>query len=106
LAIVSFIIAGLWYGFAVVFKHMTPGKLALLSLAIGILPFATAMLGVGLARAVGGQVDARGASGCVLFGRDLNPLVYTLFMSHWGVLVTGGSAMIGLTGAGIWALIN
>jgi hypothetical protein len=106
LAIVSFICAGIGLVISVVFKDMTPGKLALLSLAIGIFPIGIAMLGAGLARVAGGQVDARGASGCVLFGRDLNSLVYTLFMMHWLVMFTGGFAVFGLMSAGIWALIK
>lgn len=79
LAIVSFICAGIGLIISVVFKDMTPGKLALLSLAIGVLPLGIAMLGAGLARISGGQVDARGASGCILFGWDLNSLVSTVY---------------------------
>lgn len=106
LAIASFICVGIGLIISVVFKDMTPGKLALLSLAIGIFPLGIAMLGAGLARISGGQVDARGASGCVLFGRDLNSLVYTLFMTHWLVMFTGGLAVFGLMGAGVLALIK
>jgi len=106
LTIVSFFIAGIGLISSVVFKDMTPGKLALLSLAIGVLPIATTMLGVGLARISGGQVNAGGVSGCVLFGRDFNSLVYTLFMSHWLVIFTGGFAVFGLMWAGVWALIQ
>lgn len=106
LAIVSFIVAGIGLISSVIFKNMTPGKLALLSLTIGLLPLGIAMLGAGLARISGGHVDASGARDCYLLGLDLNNLVYTLFMCYWGVFLTGGLAMFGLIGSGIWAVLR
>jgi hypothetical protein len=106
LSIVSFVVSGIWWGLSVILKNMTPGGLALLSLFVGVLPLIVAILGAGLAKILKGHVDARGARDCFLFGFDLNGLVYVLFMSYWGVFLTGGLAMFGLIGSGIWAALR
>lgn len=106
LSVVGFVVSGLWWGLSIMLKNMTPGSLALLSLFVGVLPFIVAIMGAGLAKILGGHVDASGARDCFLFGFDLNNLVYGLFMSYWGVFLTGGLAMFGLMGSGIWAVLR
>jgi hypothetical protein len=78
-SLIAFVIAALWWLLAEIFRDMTPGGLALLSLGVGILD-------------------------CFFLGFDLNNLVYAFFMSYWAVFLTGGLAVFGLIGSGIWAI--
>lgn len=103
LAIVGFFISAVWWVLSVM--NLTPGRLALLSLLIGVFPMILAFLGTALAKVSGGHVDASEVRDCFLFGFDLNNLVYTLFMCHWAVIFTGGLAIFGLMASGLWALI-
>ena len=103
-AIGGFFISAVWCVLSVV--DLTPGRLALLSLLIGVFPLVLAFLGAGLAKILGGHVDAGGVRDCFFLGLDLNNLVYTLFMCHWGVIFTGGLAVFGLMASGVWALFT
>lgn len=105
-ALVGLVLAGLWWGGAMLLVQMTPGKLALFSIAIGAAPLIIAACGSGLAHALGGTVDASGARNCFFLGINLGPTVYNLFMSFWLALFTGGVAMLGLMGSGIWAIVR
>lgn|SRR5690554_1068509 len=104
LAIVGFFISAVWWFLAML--NLTPGRLALLSLFVGVFPLLLAFIGTGIAKISGGHVDASGVKDCFLFGLNLNNLVYTLFMFHWAVIFTGGLAALGLMASGIWALIR
>lgn len=104
LAIVGFIVSAIWWALSII--NLTPGRLALLSLFIGVFPLILAFLGAGLAKISGGHVDASGVKDCSVLGFDLNNLVYTLFMCHWAVIFTGGLAIFGLMASGLWALIT
>lgn len=106
LALVAFVVSALWWVFSGILRDMTPGGLALLSLGIGFLPLVVSALGAGLAKILGGRIDASGAKDCFFLGFDLNNLVYALFMSYWVVFLTGGLAMFGLIGSGIWAVLR
>jgi hypothetical protein len=103
-SLIAFVIAALWWLLAEIFRDMTPGGLALLSLGVGILPLGVSALGAGLAKILGGRIDASGAKDCFFLGFDLNNLVYAFFMSYWAVFLTGGLAVFGLIGSGIWAI--
>jgi hypothetical protein len=105
-ALVGFAIAGIWWLVAKLATQMSPADLAYLSILIGIAPFVLAIMGAGLARISGGSVNAAGAENCKAFGIDLNNLVYGLFMSYWLVFFTGGIAVFGLIGSGLWAIFN
>lgn len=105
-SVVGFAIAGIGWLVENIFAQMTPSRLAYFSILFGISPFALAILGAGLARITGGNVTAAGAENCKVLGIDLNGLVYALFMSYWLVFFTGGLAVFGLIGSGIWAIFN
>jgi hypothetical protein len=105
-SLIAFVISALWWAFAEILRDMTPGSFALLSLGIGFLPLVVSALGAGLAKILGGRIDASGAQGCFFLGFDLNNLVYALFMSYWAVFLSGGLAMFGLIGSGIWAALR
>lgn len=104
LAVVGFFVSAVWWVLSVI--DLTPGRLALLSILIGVFPMVLALLGVGLAKISGGHVDASESRGCFFLGFDLNNLVYTLFMCHWAVIFTGGFAVFGLLASGLWALFT
>src|SRR5690606_27032988 len=100
------IVAGLWWCLTALLETTTPGGLAALSILFGVAPFLLTVLAVVLARLLGGSVNASGASDCRLLGFNLNAFVHSLFMSYWLVLFTGGIAILGLIGSGIWAILQ
>lgn len=106
IAVLGLVIAALWWGAAMVSAQLTPGKLALASGIFGVAPLVVAAVGSGAAHLLGGTVGANGARGCFFLGIDVGSIVYTLFMSYWLVLFTGGLAMMGLMGSGVWALVR
>lgn len=106
LALVISIVAGLWWCMTALLEATTPAGLAVLSILFGVAPFLLTTLAVVLARLLGGSVNASGASNCHLLGLNLNSFVHSLFMSYWFVLFTGGVAIFGLIGSGIWALLH
>lgn len=106
LSITGGLIAGLWWSGTAVFSHLSPGRLALASVVVGPLPLLLSALSVLLARILGGSVDARGANVPTLRGVNLNGLIYTLFMSYWGMFITVGLSVLGLMASGVWALIR
>lgn len=105
-SVVGFAIASIGWLAAKLFAQMSPAGLACFSIVFGISPFALAILGAGLARITGGNVTAAGAENCKVLGMNLNGLVYALFMSYWLVFFTGGIAVFGLIGSGIWAIFS
>lgn len=84
----------------------TPGKLALISVVIGPIPLLIALLGAGIAKMIGGTLDAAKVENCIVFGVDIGNVLYTMFMMHWLMIFTGGFAVLGLMASGIWALVN
>lgn len=105
-AFVGFSVAGIGWLITKLTEQMKPADLAYLSLLFGIAPFVLAIFGSVLARITGGTVNAAGAENCKAFGMDLNHLVYALFMSYWLVFFTGGIAVLGLIGSGLWAIFS
>lgn len=85
---------------------MTPFKLAVLSLAVGLFPLLLSLCGMVLARCLNCKVNAAGAEKCMVFGVDISNVLYTLFMMHWLTIFSGGLAVYGLIGAGIWAWLQ
>ena len=85
--------------------QLTPGKLALISMALGPLPLVIAMIGAGVAKMIGGDLSSAGVENCIVFGVDIGNVLYTMFMMGWLLMFTGGLAMIGLFVSGIWALV-
>lgn len=106
LALTGFGLYAIVWAFQAIQPAFTPARLALVSIILGIAPLALSMFGVILARLLGGSVDARGAFDCRLAGVDLSSFVYTLFMSYWLTILTGGLAFLGLLASAVWALLN
>ncbi len=106
LALVLSIVAGLWWCLTTLLEVTTPIGLTVISILFGVAPFLLTVLAVVLARLLGGSVSASGANNCQLLGFNLNAFVHSLFMSYWYVLFTGGIAIFGLIGSGIWALLH
>ncbi len=97
--------AGVSWLWAISGVQLTPGKLALISVVLGPLPLVIAMIGAGVAKMIGGNLDAAKAENCILFGVDIGGVLYIMFMMGWLMMFTGGLAMIGLFVSGIWALV-
>ena len=106
LALVISMVAGLWWCLTSLLEAITPIGLAVISILFGVAPFLLTVLAVVLARLLSGSVNASGANNCHLLGFNLNTFVHSLFMSYWCVLFTGGIAIFGLIGSGIWALLR
>lgn len=87
-------------------EQLTPGKLALISVVIGPVPLLIALLGAGIAKMIGGNLDAAKVENCKVFGIDIGNILYGMFMMHWFTIFTGGLAMIGLMVSGIWKLVS
>ena len=83
---------------------MTPGRLALLSVVVGVFPLAVAALGSLIAHLKGCRLSEAAAEPCYVLGIDISGLLYTMFMFAWLTMFTGGIAVIGLMVSGIWAL--
>lgn len=105
LAFIVSIVAGLWWCVAALVQATTPAELAVLCILFGVAPFLLTILAVVLARLLGGSVNASGANNCHLLGFNFNGFIHSLFMSYWLVFFTGGIALVGLIGSGIWALL-
>lgn len=105
-AVIAIIAAGVWWSFSLLFANATPGKLALICLAIGPAPLLFTALSSAIAALIGGTVDASGTRNCVFLGLDLGPLLHALFMAYWLVFVSAGLAFLGLMGSGIWAIFR
>ena len=106
IAIIGLLVAGLWWMVPYLFASITPGWLAILSIGVGVFPIVLSALASLTAKAMGGSVSASGADNCILLGRDIGSLIYTLFMSYMLAYFTVGLAVLGLIGSGIWAIIR
>lgn len=106
LAIIGLIAAGIWWCLLILIAHVSPGSLALISLAFGISPLLVASLAGFIASRIGGTLNAAGAENCIFMGRDIGSILYTMFMMHWLTIFTGGIAVFGLIGSGLWAIFR
>lgn len=99
-AIVALLVAGAWWlGTEVI---VTPRRLVIISVVIAVLPLTLAFLASAIARAIGGTLHEGGYQDCTLLGFDLGPVLYQLFVMAWLSVFSGGLAIFGLIGAGIW----
>lgn len=83
---------------------MTPWKLAILSAVIGALPLLIALLAGFIAGRLGCEMNEGGVSPCMLWGRDIGPTLYGMFMMGWLAMLSLPAGFIGVIGAGVWAL--
>lgn len=109
-AIIGLFVAGCWW-LLMWLSHtlfggerLTPGRLAMLSLAIGPLPLLGPLAASVITRLVGGDVSAAGTTNCKVFGVEIGGLVYSLFMMYFLCFFTFGLMFLGLMASGIWAL--
>lgn len=82
---------------------MTPVRLAVISIVLGLLPLAIAFIGAMLAEILGGTQKGGGVSQCYLFGKDISGILYGMMTMHWLVIFTGGIAVFGVIASVIWA---
>ena len=108
LAIAIFIFLGVlgWWLFADVLQIDTPGQLAIYCLIFGPLPLVLPVSAEFAVRALGGNISARGRSECFLLGFNIGPLLENLLMAYLLLYLTGGLAVLGLLGSGIWWLFE
>ena len=84
---------------------MTPLRLAVVSILIGILPFLSAILASLMAAACGCEISEAGVTGkCMLFGADISSTLYSMTVLAWFGMITMPLAVVGLVAAGIWAI--
>lgn len=82
---------------------MTPTRLAVISIVIGVLPLLIALLGSVMASLLGCEQNGGGISQCYFCGKDIGSLLYGMMMMHWLVIITGGIAVWGVLASVIWA---
>ncbi|AZZ91566.1 hypothetical protein EUZ85_12860 [Hahella sp. KA22] len=85
---------------------MTPLSLAILSIVVGIFPLLVASLAKAIARSLGGSLSEADCESCMLFGRDISPILYRMFVFAWLSMFTLGLGMLGVMGAIAWALLS
>ena len=102
--------SGIWYAvrwIAPLFTfHFTPGRLAIVSIVIGVFPLAVGLLASLIARLLGCQLNEGGVSECKVWGRDIGPLLYAMFVFTWMTMFTMGFAVFGIIGSVIWAFMR
>lgn len=96
IALLSAMASGVLWFWHIISNTLSPGRLALYSVIIGVSPLILSISGTLLAKLSGGTVDASGSHNCIVRGVDLGGLVYTLFLSYWLMLFTGGLMILGL----------
>lgn len=85
---------------------MTPTRLAIISIVIGLTPLLIAMLGSLLASLLGCEQKGGGISQCYFCGKDIGGILYGMMMMHWLVIITGGIAVFGVTASLLWAYVS
>jgi|1_EtaG_2_1085319.scaffolds.fasta_scaffold00006_237 hypothetical protein len=81
---------------------MSAGMIALLSVGIGVLPMLLNLSASAFASFKGVRLDAGEAETCIVLGRDISSLLYTLFMCYWLMFLTLPVMVGGL----VWAAIR
>lgn len=105
-ALTGFVLAGFWWTYEHFFEYMSPGRLAFYSVIIAPAPLLLPMSAKIICKLTGGTVDASQVQGCYFLGLNLNNIVHMLFMSYMLTLLTGGLAVFGLIGSGVWTLVK
>lgn len=85
---------------------MTPTRLAIISIIIGISPLLIALLGSILTSALGCEQKGGGISQCYFCGKDVGGILYGMMMMHWLMIFTGGFAIFGIIASLLWAYIG
>jgi hypothetical protein len=106
IAVILFVSSGVWWLFRDVIHIESPGQLAIYCLILGPSPLVFPLIAEIVSRALGGNIGAHGRSRCVLWGINIGPLLENMLMAYLLFYVTGGLAVLGLFGSGVWALIR
>ncbi|WP_166836339.1 DUF6795 domain-containing protein [Rheinheimera pleomorphica] len=85
---------------------MTPTRLAIFSIVIGVSPLLIALLGSALASMLGCEQKGGGVSQCYFCGKDIGDILYGMMMMHWLVIITGGIAVFGVIASVLWAYVS
>ncbi len=86
---------------------MTPLRLAILSVIIGLLPIIPAILAGIMASICGCEISDAGVTGkCIFFGKDISRTLYSMTVYAWFGMITVPLAFMGLVASGIWALLK
>ena len=83
---------------------MTPLRLALLSIAVGVFPLLVMLLASFIANACGCTLNEAGAGKCVVFGKDVGGVLSVMFMFGWLGMITAPAGIIGVLSSAIWAV--
>jgi hypothetical protein len=106
IAVILFVSSGVWWLFRDVIHIASPGQLAIYCLILGPAPLMFPLIAGIVTRVLGGDVGAHGRSKCFLWGLNIGPLLENMLMAYLLFYVTGGLAVLGLFGSGVWALIR
>lgn len=85
---------------------MTPTRLAIISIAIGLSPLLIALLGSLIAGLLGCEQKNGDISRCYFCGKDIGGILYGMMMMHWLVMITGGIAVFGIIASLLWAYVS
>jgi hypothetical protein len=85
---------------------MTPTRLAVISIVVGLSPLLIALLGSVTASLLGCEQKGGGISQCYFCGKDIGGILYGMMMMHWLLIITGGIAVFGVTASLLWAYVS
>lgn len=85
---------------------MNPLKLAVLSISIGVFPLLIALLASLIARACGCTLNEADPHACMLLGKDVGGLLYSMFVFGWFGMLTVPAGAIGLLASAVWAVLK
>ena len=85
---------------------MTPLTLAMLCIALVILPFIVGAIGLGLSKLLGCEINEAGTTKCYLLGIDVSNVLYFLMMFNIFGMMAGIVAIFGLIISAIWGVFS
>jgi len=86
---------------------MTPLRLAILSIVIGLLPIIPAIIAGIMASICGCEINDAGVTGeCIVFGKDISSHLYSMYVTAWFGMISVPLATCGLFISGVWALFK
>lgn len=105
-AILIFAALAIWWLLWDVIQLESPGQLAIYSLILGPAPLVFPLIAEILARVLGVDLGMHKRPRYMLWGINIGPFLQDMMMAYLLLFVSGGLAMFGLLGSGIWALIR
>lgn len=86
--------------------HLKPWLIYLVIAFIGLLPMLLAMLAGTIANWAKCELSEAGVGPCVIGGRDVGNMLYSMFVSGWFSLITLPAAMLAALGYSIYLLVS